>query len=108
MGEMKVYCEWEGICLNTTVLYHPSSNGVAEHVIGILTNSARTMLHISNLPKALWAEAYATATYTCNRTPTKALGGRTPYEAPYGSPPDVADLRAFGALCAVVEAAAKL
>ena len=108
MGEMKVYCKWEGIRLNTTVPYHPSSNSVAECVIGILMSSACAMLHDLNLLKCLWAEAYATVTYTCNRTPTKALGGCTPYEARYGSPLDVADLCAFEALCAMVEVAAKL
>ena len=36
------------------------------------------------------------------------LEGRTPFEAVYGSMPDLSDLRAFGALCASVEPAAKL
>lgn len=35
--------------------------------------------------------------------PTRALGGRTPYEVLYGAKPDVPHLRAFGAPCAIVE-----
>ena len=30
MGEMRELCERKGIRLNTTVSYHPASNGVAE------------------------------------------------------------------------------
>ena len=63
MGEMWVFCNLEGIKLNTTALYHPASNGVAERTIGILTNSVRAMLSNSGLPKSLWAEAFNTATY---------------------------------------------
>jgi hypothetical protein len=43
------------------------------------------MLHDSGLPKCLWAEAFSTATYVHNRTPTKALDGLTPFEALYGA-----------------------
>ena len=41
MGEMRELCEREGIKLNTTVPYHPASNGVAERSIGVLTNIVR-------------------------------------------------------------------
>lgn len=41
MGEMKQICEREGIKLHTSVRYSPESNGVAERMIGVLTNSAR-------------------------------------------------------------------
>ena len=108
MGEMSRFCEAEGIKLNTTVPYHPASNGVAERTIGVLTNTVRAMLHDAGLPKSLWAEAYRTATYVRNRTPTKALDGRTPYEMLYDVKPDLADLRAFGAPCAIVNPSEKL
>jgi transposase InsO family protein len=107
-GEMRKICEEEGIRLSTTVPYHPASNGIAERAIGVLTGTVRAMLHDSGLPKFLWAEAFSTATYVHNRTPTKALGGLTPFEVLYGMKPDVRDLRAFGAPCAVVEPSEKL
>ena len=47
--------------------------------------------------------AFSAATYVHNRMPTRALGGRTPYEVLYGAKLDVSHLRAFGALCAIVE-----
>jgi transposase InsO family protein len=103
MGEVKEICEREGIKLHTSVRYNPESNEVAEHTIGVLTNAVRAMLHDSGLPRYLWAEAFNAATYVHNRTPTRALGGRTPYEVIYGTKPDVSHLRAFGAPCAIVE-----
>jgi len=36
------------------------------------------------------------------------LDGRTPYDMVYGVKPDLADLRAFGAPCAIVEPGVKL
>jgi len=56
------------------------------------------MLRDSGLPKSLWAEAFSMATCVQNRTPTGALEGRTPYEMVYDVKPDLADLRAFGAI----------
>ena len=53
-------------------------------------------------------EAFSAATYARNRTPTKALGRRTPYEAVYGVVPDVSNLRAFGGPSPTAEPATKL
>jgi hypothetical protein len=39
-----------------------------------------------------------TAVYILNRSPTKALNGRTPYEAWHGRKPTVSHLRVFGCL----------
>lgn len=63
MGKMWTCCKQEGMKLSTTIPYHPASNSMAEHTIGILMNSARMMLTDSGLPKSLWAEAFLTATY---------------------------------------------
>ena len=66
------------------------------------------MLHDSGLPKSLWAEAFSTVTYIWDRTPRGALEGRTPYEVVYGVKLDLADLRAFGMSCAIIEPSEKL
>jgi hypothetical protein len=108
MGEMRTFCETEGIRISTTVPYHPASNGIAKRMIGVLTGAVWAMLHDSGLPKSLWAKAFNTATYMRNRVLTGVLDGRTPYKMVYGVKPDVADLQAFSAPCAVVEPAAKL
>ena len=53
-------------------------------------------------------EAFSTATYLRNRTPTKVLDGLIPFELLCGVKPVLAHLRAFGAPCPVAEPSAKL
>jgi hypothetical protein len=45
-----------------------------------------------------WGEAVVTTVYILNRSPTKALNGRTSYEAWHGHKPAVSHLRVFGCL----------
>ena len=56
----------------------------------------RAMLIAKSLPPSLWAVAVTHATYVRNRSPTQALGNRTPYEAWHGSKPDVLHFQEFG------------
>ena len=106
--EIRRICEETGVKLNTTVPYHPASNGIAERTIGVLTNAICAMLHDADLPKDLWAEAYNSATYVRNRLLTSTIDGLTPYEMVYGVKPNLANLRAFGVPCTVVEPREKL
>lgn len=98
-GRMKEYCDQKGIRINSSVPYSPSSNGVAERLVGVATNGTRAMLRDSALPPRFWAEAMSTFMYLRNRTPTSANDGVTPYERFYGMKPDVSHIRTFG--CAV-------
>jgi hypothetical protein len=50
------------------------------------------------MPAVFWGEAMVTAVYILNRSPTKALNDRTPYEAWHGRKPVVSHLRVFGCL----------
>lgn len=75
----------------------PQHNGVAESANRRLLERVRALLHQSDLPKTLWAEALQHATWLKNRLPTRALGGRTPFEALYGKKPDLAGLPEWGA-----------
>jgi hypothetical protein len=50
------------------------------------------------MPAAFWGEAVSTAVFILNRSPTKALKDKTPYEAWYGRQPDVSFLRTFGCI----------
>ncbi len=106
MGEIKEISKTEAIKLHTSVWYSPESNGAAEHT-GVLTNAMHTTLCNSILPKSQWAEALSAATYVQNRIPTKALGGRTPYEIIYRDKPDLSHL-VFSVSCAVVKLKEKL
>ena len=54
------------------------------------------MLQRKSLPKKLWAEAVNTAVYILNRSPTKAVQNKTPYEAWHHKKPRVDFLKVFG------------
>ena len=55
---------------------------------------ARCML--GNLPNFLWGKAVSTAIYILNRCPTKAVQGKTPFEAWSGRKPNISHIRVFG------------
>lgn len=79
-----------------SVPYCPQQNGVSERVNRTLCDRAAAMLHGSKLPANLWCEAILTAAYVKNRSPTKALDDKTPFEVYHGSKPSVKHLRVFG------------
>ena len=54
------------------------------------------MLQGKGISNGLWAEAINTAVYLKNRSPTKCLGFKTPFEALFGLKPAVDHLRIFG------------
>jgi hypothetical protein len=84
------------------MLYEPAPaatkepNGLIERAGGVLTQRARAMRIHANLPKNLSHEMYHTAAYILNRTPTEALGWKTPYEVVWGRKPLVAHMRPIG------------
>ncbi|KAF0688205.1 Aste57867_20164 [Aphanomyces stellatus] len=59
-------------------------------------NKVRCILQASGMEKVYWGEALNYVIYTENRSPTKALGGKTPFEALYGRKPNIDHLRPFG------------
>src|SRR5205085_7829046 len=71
-------------------------NGVSERKIRTVVERARTMLLEARLPERFWSEAIAAAVYILNRSPTKALTGKTPFEAWFGRRPNLSHLRRFG------------
>ena len=85
-----------GTIRNLTVHDTPEHNGVAERLNRTLLEKVRAMLHSSGLPKFLWGEAVNHAVYLKNRTGTKALDGKTPYEVFYGVKPNLKGLPEFG------------
>jgi hypothetical protein len=57
---------------------------------------ARSMMKGMNVPGWLWGEAVSTAVFILNRSPTRSVEGKTPYEVWYGSKPTVHFFRTFG------------
>jgi hypothetical protein len=95
-SEFKDYLLKEGIRHELTIPKTPEQNGVAERMNRTLVESVRSMLVDAKLPHKFWAEALSTAVYLRNRSPTKAVEDKTPYEALTGNRPDVKHLRVFG------------
>ena len=60
-----------------------------------LFEAARCMLKDKHLANYYWAEAVNTTCYLMNQSPTEVLKGITPYEAFYGTKPQVYHLRVF-------------
>ncbi|RYP29394.1 hypothetical protein DL768_011215 [Monosporascus sp. mg162] len=60
--------------------YTKEPAGVQERAGGVIITKARCLIISSNLPSDLWPEAVEAATYIANRTPTKALGWKTPIQ----------------------------
>ena len=53
------------------------------------------MLFHANLSKAFWGEAVNTAAYVINRSPSTAIGFKTPCEKWIGHKPSLEHLRVF-------------
>lgn len=60
--------------------YTPQQNGVAERKHRYLLQTTRAIIFQSGMPKDFLGEALLHATHLINRTPTKLLSWKTPYE----------------------------
>jgi transposase InsO family protein len=74
----------------------PQLNGIAERLNRTLLERIRAFSHDSGLPKSLWGEALRHTCWLKNRTATRALDGKTPFEALFGKPPDLMSLQRWG------------
>jgi hypothetical protein len=79
-----------------TTVYTPEQNGSAERENMTIMEAARSMIYSAIVHLQFWAKATHTAVYTLNRTSTRTLIGKTPFEAWYESKPFVSHLRIFG------------
>lgn len=67
-----------------TIPKTPQQNRVAKRLNRTLVEISRSMLLDAKLSKKLWAESVAMAVYLRNCCPSKAVMGKTPYEAWFG------------------------
>lgn len=91
------HLESKGTVRELTVHDTHEQVGVAERFNRTKAERARALLMESHLPRFLWAEAMNHVVWLKNRTPTRALLGRTPFESKFGSKPDLASILPFGA-----------
>jgi transposase InsO family protein len=80
-AEFMSYCADEGIQRHYSAPYSPQQNGVVERRNQMVVGMARALLKQRGMHVVFWGEAVVTAVYIINRSPTKALNGRTSYEA---------------------------
>ncbi|BBN68933.1 transposable element gene, partial [Prunus dulcis] len=97
-NEFSEYCKSNGIKRELTARYTPQQNGVAERRNRTIVEMARSMLKAKSLPNTFWAEEIHTAVFILNRSPTKAVKDKTPFEAWHRFKPKVDFFKIFGAL----------
>ncbi|KAI4370868.1 hypothetical protein MLD38_019168 [Melastoma candidum] len=95
------YCAEQGIDRHLTAPYTPQQNGVVERRNQTVLGMARSMLKAKGMPGWLWGEAVITAVFILNRSLTRSVEGKTPYEVWYGVKPSVHFLRVFGCVAHV-------
>lgn len=96
-GTLADFLRRKGIRHFKTVAYIHSQNGLIERQWRTLLETTRCLLLDSNLPLTFWDQAALHALHLRNRSPTSSLPSSiTPYEAFYGHPPDLSDLRTWG------------
>jgi hypothetical protein len=99
-GELRRYCDEEGIQYEKTVPEAPQQNGKSERYNYTYERMARAMLLDANLHDFFWPFAIMAASYIKNRVPHASLPPHTtPYELWYGYKPTIDHLRPFGAHC---------
>lgn len=88
-----------GIVHQTTCVYTPQQNGVAERKHRTILNMARSIRFQAFIPLQYWGECVSTSVYILNRLPSRVLGFQSSFERLYMHPPSLSHLRVFGCLC---------
>ena len=91
--------EEKGIERHLTMPGSPQQNRKAERFNRTIMDKAMAMVHAAGLTAGFWEYAVNAAVHIYNRTPTRTLGWRTPFELwNSGQIPDVSHLRIFRCL----------
>ena len=98
-NSMKMFYQEQGILRQNSCVDTPQQNGMVERKPCHVLNVAQALLFQAHLPKIFWGECVLTAAHLINRTPSKLLLGKTPYEVIYGQRPSYDHIRVFGTLC---------
>jgi len=84
---MQVFYQVHGIFCQNSYVDTPQQNGRLERKQRHVLNVARALLFEANLPKKFWGESVLAATHLINRTPSKLLSSKTPYEILHNKAP---------------------
>lgn len=96
MVEDPAYLQASGTVRKLTTHDTPQHNGVAKRLNRTLAEHVCTVMHASGLPKYLWGEGIMHAVYVKNRSFTRSLEDKTPYEMLTGKKPHLGDLPIWG------------
>ena len=94
--EFTTHLKSKGTVRSLTVHDTPEENGVSEHLNRTLLEHARAMILTVDLPKFLWTESVQHVVWLKNRTSTRALDSKMPYELVHGTKPNLTDLPEWG------------
>jgi len=92
------FCQ-HGIIQKSSCVDTPQQNGRVERKNRHILNVARALRFQASLPINFLGECVLTAAYLINRTPTKLLDSKTPYEILFGKRLSYAHIKTFGCLC---------
>ena len=94
-------CRTRNVKREYTAAHAPQQNGKVERKIAVLMDRTRAMLCDSGLPKEMWSHAMRYACYVLNRTPSRVIDGKTPYEVFTGKKVSLSLIRVFGCVAYV-------
>jgi transposase InsO family protein len=80
-AEFTSYCADEDVHRHYSAPYNLQQNDVVKRRNQTVVGMDRTLLKQRGMPAVFWGETVVTTVYILNRSPTKALNDRTPYEA---------------------------
>ncbi|KAL1226003.1 Retrovirus-related Pol polyprotein from transposon RE2 [Cardamine amara subsp. amara] len=96
---IKSFFASEGIVHQTLCVGTPQQNGRVERKHIHILNVALALRFQASFPIEFWDDCVLTACYLIDRTPSKVLNGKMPYELLFGKPAAYKHLKFFGCLC---------
>jgi hypothetical protein len=72
------FCWQNGIIHETTILYMPEQNGIAESAICVCFEMVRCMLHSAGMDLQYWGEAFMYTVHIRNLSPISAIEDNVP------------------------------
>ena len=101
-GEKSLGTSFRDLIDELGITFEPSApatsaqNGHSERKGGLLSVKARALRIEAGLPEFLWPWIYQTAGFLMNRTPTRKLSWKTPFEDVIHTKPNLSHLKRFG------------